>query len=139
MQILRPARRQSLDERLARHLDLVGPPPGGGWVRAIREALGMSQFELGRRTGVSQPRVAQIERAEAHGAIELSTMRRMAAGLGCSFSYVLAPHEPLEAMVRGQALRKARGDSGLAEELVDQPGLWNPNVPGRRVPPEEGA
>ena len=98
----------------------------------------MSQAELGRRAGVSQPRVAQIERAETDGAIELGTMRRMAAALGCSFSYVLAPHEPLESMVRGQALHKAGGDAVLAEELVDQPGLWNLHVPGRRVLPEEG-
>jgi predicted DNA-binding mobile mystery protein A len=128
----RSARRRDLDQRLARYDDRVGPPPVTGWVRAIREALGMSQFELGQRMGVSQPRVAQIERAEGDGSVELSTIGRTAVALGCSLRYVLAPDESLERMVRRQALDKAGGDGELADELVDFPGLWRTDRPARR-------
>ena len=101
----------------------------------------MSQFELGRRAGISQPRVAQVERAEAVGTVELATLRRLAAALGCSLSYVLAPDESLEAMVLFQALDRAHGDRELAEQLVDQSGLWNPDrrVPVRPRAPKEPA
>jgi predicted DNA-binding mobile mystery protein A len=136
----RSAQRRALDERLARHLDLVGPPPGRGWVRAIREALGMSQYELGRRAEVSQPRVAQIERCEVRREVELETMRRMAEALDCAFEYVLAPGATLKAMVRRQALARAGGHPELAAWLVDQPGLWNPDRHvRRRWPPEDGS
>ena len=126
---VRSARRRGLDERLARDDDRVGPPPPGGWVRAIREALGMSQFELGQRMGVSQPRVAQIERAEANGSVELATIGRTASALGCSLRYVLVPDESLEQMVRRQALDKAAGDAERAATLVDSPGLWRADQP----------
>lgn len=133
----RAAARRLLDGRLQRHLDLFGPPPGGGWVRAIRVALGMSQFELGRRAGISQPRVAQIERCEVSGRIELETIRRVAEALECDFAYVLAPRAPLEAMVRRQARARAEGDPELAERLAELPGLWNPDRPVTRGLPKE--
>jgi transcriptional regulator with XRE-family HTH domain len=102
----------------------------------------MSQFELGQRMGVSQPRVAQIERAEAEQSIELKTLSRAAAALGCSLWYVLAPAEPLGSMVQRQALERADGDPALAEGIIDTPGLWRcdrASTPrsGRR-PAEEG-
>jgi len=99
----------------------------------------MSQFELGQRAGISQPRVAQIERAEVIGAVELSTIGRVATALGCSLSYVVAPRESLEGMVRRQALDKAAGEPERAEKLVDRPGLWRLDVPAGPSPPEEGA
>jgi predicted DNA-binding mobile mystery protein A len=141
---IRSSRRRALDQRLSRHEDRVGPPPLQGWIRAIREALVMSQFELGERMGLSQPRVAQIERAEAEGSVQLETIRRSAAALGCSFWYVLVPNEPLDRMVRRQALHLAGGDPVLAIEVADRPGLWRgyslhppPPIPRGR-PPEEG-
>ena len=145
---IRSSRRRALDVRLGRHEERVGRVPPIGWIRPIREALGMSQYELGQRMGVSQPRVAQLERAEASGSIQLSTMRNAAAALGCSLWYVLVPDEPLELMVQRQALHVAGGLPGLAEELVDKPGLWRavrpaaetPPLPTRPwPPPEEGA
>lgn len=95
----------------------------------------MSQFELGQRMEVSQPRVAQIERAEAKGTVELSTMRRSAEALGCSFSYALVPKESLERMVRRQAWAKADGDPDRADGLIDSPGLWHRDRPRERRTP----
>jgi transcriptional regulator with XRE-family HTH domain len=97
----------------------------------------MTQFELGQRLGVSQPRVAQIERAEAEGSIELSTIGRAAKALRCSLHYVLVPDEPLDEMVRRQALEKADGDPALADELVDTPDLWRADRPNTPPPPHQ--
>ena len=103
----------------------------------------MSQYELGQRMGVSQPRVAQIERAEADGSVELATIRRTAAALGCSLRYVLVPDQSLEQMVHRQALDKAGGDAERAAMFVDALGLWGteqprPRLPGAGRPAEEG-
>jgi predicted DNA-binding mobile mystery protein A len=81
--------------------------PALGWIRAIREALGMSTFELAGRIGLSSSRVSQLERAEVDGSIRLSTLERVGASLHCEVWYALVPEAPLEAIVFNQALEKA--------------------------------
>ena len=43
--------------------------PVKGWLRSIREALGMSGKQLGERIGVSQPRVVKMEKDELSGGL----------------------------------------------------------------------
>src|SRR5487761_199273 len=64
--------------------------PTRGWIKAIREALGMSSEQLAKRLGVKQPTVAAIERSETRGTIELATLRRAAEALDCTLVYALA-------------------------------------------------
>lgn len=102
------ARRQ-LDQRLNRISDaeaLARPPRG--WIKAIREALGLTTAQLGRRLGVSQPRVVAIEKAEREGAITLASLERAAHALDCRLVYALVPRRPLEDMVRERAELRAR-------------------------------
>jgi len=47
-----------------------------GWVRAVRDALGMSTRPLATRMGVAQATVVQMERSEAYETIQLATLRR---------------------------------------------------------------
>jgi predicted DNA-binding mobile mystery protein A len=77
--------------------------PRRGWIRAIREALGMTTAQLGRRMGVSQPRASVIEKAEAAGSITLESLERAAHALDCRLVYALVPRENLEAHVRDRA------------------------------------
>ncbi|HEY1651572.1 MAG TPA: helix-turn-helix domain-containing protein [Acidimicrobiales bacterium] len=98
--------RRRLDEHLGGLDKRVGPRPDLGWIRTIREALGMSTIELAARLGVTYARVQQIERAEIRGTIPLPTLERIAAALGCRVCYFLAPNEPLEGMVRRQAFEQ---------------------------------
>jgi predicted DNA-binding mobile mystery protein A len=121
-------------------------------VKAIREALGMSEFELAQRMGMSQPGVNRLQRAEVDESIKLSTLRRAGAALNCDLVYYLSPKEPLETMVWRQAFVKAAEDADydpddadddqksvdkgeLAEALtpfwVDRRGLW-----GKRIAPQ---
>lgn len=145
--------RRRLDERLAGLDERIGPRPPHGWLRAVRDALGMSTSEMASRMGVSQSRVSQVERAELDGSIRLSTLERAAQALNCQLRYVLTPNEPLDAMVRRQALGKAETEirtvthnmrledqapsagiiaeqvDALADELIDSRGLWR-STPG---------
>jgi predicted DNA-binding mobile mystery protein A len=97
------ARRQ-LDATLARFADAKSvQPPAKGWIRAVREALGMSGKQLARRLQVSQPRVYKLEQGEPSGALTIKTMRQVAEALDCVFVYALVPRSTLEETVRGQA------------------------------------
>jgi predicted DNA-binding mobile mystery protein A len=82
--------------------------PVRGWIKAVREALGMTTAQLARRLGVKQPSVVAIEQSEGKGAIELATLRRVAEALDCTLVYAFVPNKPLEAMVRGRARQFAR-------------------------------
>jgi predicted DNA-binding mobile mystery protein A len=96
--------RQQLDRRFAalrKASDLARPPRG--WIKAIREALGMSTTQLAKRLGVAQTRVSQMEKAETESAIRLQTLKQVAEALDCTLVYALVPNQPLEEMVRDRA------------------------------------
>lgn len=52
--------------------------PECGWIRAIRDALGMTSQQLATRMGVTQPRITELEQAEAAGRVTLSSLQRAA-------------------------------------------------------------
>jgi predicted DNA-binding mobile mystery protein A len=96
--------RAHLDERLKD----FGPisrytPPVKGWIRAIREGLGMTADQLAHRLNVRQSAVIQLEQSEAKGSIELATLRRMADALDCTLVYAFVPKRSLEETVRARA------------------------------------
>src|ERR1700682_3908254 len=82
--------------------------PVRGWIKAIRDSLGMTTAQLAKRLGVKQPSVVALEQSEAKGTIELATLRRMAEALDCTLVYALVPKQPLEGMVRDRARTFAR-------------------------------
>ena len=71
--------RQRLDERLAplKPENRFRPPPRG-WVRAIRDALGMTGVQFARRLGIRPQSVAALEQSEVNESIQLKTLRRAA-------------------------------------------------------------
>lgn len=96
--------RSQLDATLARFGEVkqIQLPPKG-WIRAVREALGMSGKQLAWRLKVSQPRVFKLEEGELTGALTLKTMRQAAEALDCIFVYGIVPRSTLEETVRNQA------------------------------------
>jgi predicted DNA-binding mobile mystery protein A len=83
--------------------DVLLHRPQRGWIRDIREAIGMSASDLAVRLGVSRPSVSQMERDEVSGSITLKRLERAADALGCSLGYVLLPRLPLDQTVRTRA------------------------------------
>ena len=89
--------------------------PKTGWVRAIREALGISQSQIAARAGVSRATVQQWERAEARRRITLHSLDRIAQAMGCQVAVAIVPKGgSLEDVRRRQAL--ARAEQLLKEE-----------------------
>ncbi len=93
-----------LDKRFSALRPLANSPrPPKGWLRAIRDALGMTSAQFARRLGVSQPRIIELEQSEVGGGVTLNTLQRAAEALGCRFVYALVPEQPLEDTVRARA------------------------------------
>src|SRR5688572_30456840 len=78
-------------------------PPAHGWIRAIRQALGMTTTQLAQRMDVTQPRIHELERAELNRGVTLKSLDRAAAAMGCRVVYMFVPEKPLEEILAGQA------------------------------------
>jgi predicted DNA-binding mobile mystery protein A len=143
--------RRRLDRRLAAWQELPAASftrPHAGWVRAIRDALGMSAADLAARLGVSQIAVTKLEASERAGRVRLDTLERAAHALDCELVYALVPRTSLDATARAQAERVIARDFGavansmrledqglsddderdarlgLVERILDERGLW---------------
>lgn len=94
---------QYLDEQLKvfRSLGMAKPPKG--WVRAIRDALGMTTEQLAQRMGVSQSRIPVIEQSERSGRTTVQSLERAAEAMGCHFVYAFVPERSLEKTMRERA------------------------------------
>lgn len=100
--------RRSLDARFDKLRPLVKEPrPHRGWIRAIRQAIGMSTGELASRMGVIQQTIPYLENSELHDTIKLATLRRAAEALDCELVYFLVPRKRLNDTVMEQARRQA--------------------------------
>ncbi|MHC5083910.1 MAG: mobile mystery protein A [Planctomycetota bacterium] len=99
---------KQLDETLQR-IGMLGDIaiPVKGWVRAIRDALGMSARQLAERMKVNQQRIARIEQDEKGGRVTLNTLQNAAEAMDCVFVYGFVPKTSLDQIVRRQARRVA--------------------------------
>lgn len=108
---MRHRARQRLDERLAtiKPEHRLTPPPKG-WLRAIRDALGMTGPQFAARLRITPQSVADIEKSEATGSIQLKTLHRAAEALDCTLVYALVPKTSLEGAVQTRARQIAMRD-----------------------------
>lgn len=67
------------------------PRPQRGWLRAIREATGVTTRELARRLHKAQSLAVHLEKSEAEYRITLTALREAADALGCQLVYALVP------------------------------------------------
>ncbi len=82
--------------------------PRSGWVRAIREAMGMSAAAFARRLGMTPVGVRKLESSEASDTITLASLRKLAQALDCELRYALVPRTSLLQQVKDRAERVAR-------------------------------
>jgi predicted DNA-binding mobile mystery protein A len=100
---------RQLDANLNRWRSADLPPrPPTGWIKAIREGLGMAATHLAARLGVTTSTVTRLETSEADDTISLATLRRAAEALGCELHYALVPKQSLADTLESRALALAR-------------------------------
>lgn len=104
-------------------------PPEGGWLRAVRQELGLTQSTVAKTAGLTQQAYAQFEQGEAKGTLSLGNLRRSADAMDCDLVYFLVPRgQPAPAVADLAAVRAPEPD----REEVDA----RPQAPAR--PPASG-
>jgi predicted DNA-binding mobile mystery protein A len=111
------------------------PRPVRGWLRAVREALGVSQQEVAIAAKVRRQSIIGFEKAEAGDRITLRNLRRVADAMGCVLVYAIVPksgsiQELAEQRVRSEATKRVLSvehtmaledqASGGVKELIDK-------------------
>ena len=110
--------------------DLV---PRSGWLREIRDALGISQSQLAARAGISRATVQQMERAEGRRRITLASLDRLSQAMGCQVAFAIVPKGGTLQDVRArQALARAEV---LLKEKLEPGGVAEPASAGTRASP----
>ncbi len=116
----RKTARRRLDERLSAFKpESRFAVPSKGWIRAIRDALGMSALQLGTRLGMKPQSVADLEKSDAHGTIQLKTLRKAAEALDCTLIYALVPNSSLEDAVQTRAREIAHKELARIGHTMD--------------------
>ncbi len=80
-------------------------PQSSGWIKTVREAIGMTVSQLAARLGVTQPRITKMESNEDN--LKLSTMKKAAEAMNCEFVYYFKPRTTFQNLVDEQAQKKA--------------------------------
>jgi len=78
-------------------------PPKTGWIRTIREALGMSGAQLGERLQLTRNQVSILERKEAAGTITLNQLQELAEGLNADLVFAIVPRKSIEETIEDRA------------------------------------
>lgn len=109
MQPKKPLSTQQLEDRLQPYRAALGSSrPAGGWIRAIREALGMTQRQLAQRVGRKPQTILDLQAREAAQTIQLNTLRELAEAMDCELVYAIIPRKPLDAILDERARAVAR-------------------------------
>jgi len=97
--------RQDLDERFRKKWRRAAKDtrPPHGWIREIREALGMSTRQLARLAKMNVSTVSNLEHSERRGTVKLASLRKLAKALHCELVYALVPSKTLERILRDRA------------------------------------
>lgn len=93
--------------RSLKETDMVARPQGG-WIRFIREALGMSSRALAQRLKISAPSMSETEKAELDESITMKKLRKVADEMNCDLVYYFLPREEISQMIQKQAEHVAR-------------------------------
>ena len=85
---------------------IIMPPIG--WIKAIRNGIGMSMEQLGKKLSITKQAVMDIEKREKEGAITIKSMQEIAKVIDMKFVYGFVPNAgSLEQMIETRSLEMA--------------------------------
>jgi len=82
--------------------------PKEGWVKTIRQTIGMNTRQLGERCNVSSERIIKIEADEAEGRTTLNTLEKAAKAMDCKLVYAFVPLSGILEFIEKTAENKAK-------------------------------
>jgi predicted DNA-binding mobile mystery protein A len=93
--------------------------PRRGWLRAVREALGITIREVSRKMRRTPQTVASFEKSEAADRITLQTLRHYAEALDCELVYAIVPRNgSLQQLAETRMRTKAEKDVRAVEHTM---------------------
>ena len=95
--------------------------PVGGWLRAVRQALGHSLQSIATKLKVSPQAIHQFEKSEAAGTISLKQLEAVANAMGCRVVYTLLPRQGTLAELANPHDRSVRHTMALEGQAVPPP------------------
>ncbi len=104
----RRLRRTQLDRSFIQLKTLNLKTPKKGWIKEVRESLGMSMKDLADRLGTIKQRIERIEKDEVASKVSLETMKKTAEAMNCDFIYFVVPKNSLEETLKDQGLKAAQ-------------------------------
>ena len=103
---LKKLRLRQLDDTLEPLVAINLHRPKGGWIRSIRQALGMSASQLADRIGVSRQAVFALEQRESLNSVSLEALEKAAQAMDAHLVYAIVPNTTLGDTLRKQARKK---------------------------------
>lgn len=94
-----------------------------GWIKFMRNALGMTINDLANILSLSRIRVMQAERGEIEGKVTIATLKKMAEAMDCELVYSFIPKKDIRTTIHDKAMAKATDIISSAElhmKLEDQ-------------------
>lgn len=88
-----------------REILAITDKPAQGWIKTMREILGITMAQLANQLKITQPRVANMEKNEQN--LKISTLEKIADALNCKFVYMFIPNDRIEYILYEQAKKKA--------------------------------
>ncbi len=101
----KPLQIQQLNGKMLAYASLqkIAPPPTG-WIKAIRNAIGMSMLQLGNRLSITKQSVQDMERREKDGSVTIKALREAARALDMQLVYGFVPNDgSLELLIERKA------------------------------------
>jgi predicted DNA-binding mobile mystery protein A len=95
MKILRSGLEQRLGPLKEAHAS--AQRPARGWLRAVREAIGLGQEVVAKKLTIKRQSYAQLETAEERGSITIASLQRAAEALDCELVYFVMPRATIAA------------------------------------------
>jgi len=87
------SQRAGSSDRLSQRCQIRHDTAEPGWLRAVRDAIGLSQATMGKKLHIKRQSYAQSEAAEERGAISLTSLQRAAEAMDCELVYFIVPRE----------------------------------------------
>lgn len=84
------------------------PVPPTGWIKAIRNALGMSMQQLGNKLSVTKQGIQDIEKREKDGSITIKSLKEIGEALDMQLVYGFVPNDgSLDSLIEKKAIELA--------------------------------
>lgn len=89
---------------------LPNSKPMGGWIEAVRKAIGMNMRQLATKMNKTPQAIKQIQEREKAGTITLNSLEETAAAMNMRLVYAIVPMETssLSELIQQQAEKMAK-------------------------------